>query len=162
MKKKPFICLVAAMGEGRVIGNEGDIPWRIKGEQERFKNLAMGKTVIMGRETFDSLPGQLAGRRIIVLSRKFDSLNGVEVYKDRDAALNSVKELDESYIAGGEAIYRIFLPICDRIYLTTIHKKFKGDTFFPEFDMNEYKQTFCEKVDAVTPYTYLTYDRIWN
>jgi dihydrofolate reductase len=130
------IVLIYARAANGAIGNEGDLPWRLPADLKRFKALTMGKPMIMGRKTFESLPGLLPGRRHIVLSRR-DSFaaDGAQMAGSVTEAL-ALAEQDnatgEVAIIGGAAIYDVFLPLAHRIELTQIHASYPGDTFMAE------------------------------
>lgn len=132
----PEIVLIYARAANGAIGNEGDLPWRLPADLKRFKALTIGKPMIMGRKTFESLPGLLPGRRHIVLSRRDDNLaEGAERAGSVDQALMlAARDNDSGEIAiiGGAAIYDVFMPIAHRIELTQIHADYTGDTFMAE------------------------------
>ncbi|MGB3471699.1 MAG: dihydrofolate reductase [Erythrobacter sp.] len=132
----PEIVLIYARAANGAIGHEGALPWRLPADLKRFKALTMDKPMIMGRKTFESLPGLLPGRRHIVLTRKerWDSAKGkgrAEVVGSVDEALAAARtsETDEIMIVGGAAIYDVFRPLADRIEVTEIHRDYPGDTF---------------------------------
>ncbi|HSJ77859.1 MAG TPA: dihydrofolate reductase [Erythrobacter sp.] len=132
----PEIVLIYARAANGAIGNDGDLPWRLPADLRRFKALTIGKPMIMGRKTFESLPGLLPGRRHIVLSRRDDfAAQGVEMAGSvKDALALAAKGNDSGEIAviGGAAIYDVFMPIAHRIELTQIHAEYSGDTFMAE------------------------------
>ena len=133
-----IISLIVAMAENRVIGRGGKLPWHIPADLKRFKALTMGKPMIMGRKTFESLPGLLPGRRHIVLTRDQEwRAEGAEVTHDIGAALVLAGE-PEAMIIGGAEIFRMFLPIADAIELTMIHKAIEGDTYMPDWDQRRW------------------------
>jgi dihydrofolate reductase len=132
----PEIVLIYARAANGAIGNDGDLPWRLPADLRRFKALTIGKPMIMGRKTFESLPGLLPGRRHIVLSRR-DSFaaDGVEMAGSVSEALalaTKGNDTGEVAIIGGAAIYDVFMPLAHRIELTQIHADYPGDTFMPE------------------------------
>jgi dihydrofolate reductase len=132
----PEIVLIYARAANGAIGNEGDLPWRLPADLKRFKALTMGKPMIMGRKTFESLPGLLPGRRHIVLSRRDDlKADGVEMASSVNEALalaNRNNDTGEVAVIGGAAIYDVFMPLAHRIELTQIHENYEGDTFMSE------------------------------
>jgi dihydrofolate reductase len=132
----PEIVLIYARAANGAIGNEGDLPWRLPADLKRFKALTMHKPMVMGRKTFESLPGLLPGRRHIVLSRRDDlKAEGVEMagsVKEALALAAQGNDSGEIAIIGGAAIYDVFLPLAHRIELTQIHADYKGDTFMAE------------------------------
>lgn len=129
---KPDIILIYAVASNGVIGRENTLPWRLPADLKRFKALTMGKPMIMGRKTFESLPGILPGRRHIVLTRReiWES-DGAEVVQSVEEALETAKTSESSEIAvvGGAAIYDVFRPLAARIEVTEIHRDYEGDTF---------------------------------
>lgn len=156
-----MIAMIAAMTENRVIGKGNDIPWNIPGEQKRFKELTTGHTVIMGRRTYESLGAKpLPNRRNIVITRSNEFIPKCEVAHSLFEALTLAEKNDnEIYIGGGQTVYEEALPFTDRIYLTIIHSELDGDTFFPEFSMEDFEEIERKFVDGPQPYTYLTYQR---
>jgi len=128
----PQIVLIYAVASNGAIGREGNLPWRLPADLKRFKALTMGKPVIMGRKTFESLPGLLPGRRHIVLTRREDwDSEGAEVVTTLEEALETAKtsESDEISIVGGAEIYDIFRSHAHRVEVTEIHRDYDGDTF---------------------------------
>lgn len=132
----PEIVLIYARAANGAIGHEGDLPWRLTADLKRFKALTMGKPMVMGRKTFESLPGLLPGRRHIVLSRRDGfAAEGAEMAGSVEQALALAAEGNASgevAIIGGAAIYGLFLPLAHRIELTQIHADYAGDTFMAE------------------------------
>lgn len=134
------VSIIGAMAENRVIGKDNLLIWHIPQDMKRFKNLTMGKPVIMGRKTFESILVQLGkplpGRTNIVVSRKGFQSEGVEVYASLEAALEAAQHIEEEeiFILGGAQIYEQILPIADRLYLTQVHKSYEGDAYFPIFE----------------------------
>lgn len=132
----PEIVLIYARATNGAIGNDGDLPWRLPADLKRFKALTMNKPMIMGRKTFESLPGLLPGRRHIVLSRRDGfAPEGVELAGSVNDAIALARQGNESgaiAIIGGAAIYDVFMPLADRIEFTQIHADYPGDTFMAE------------------------------
>lgn len=130
---RPHITLVVARAANGVIGRDGTMPWHIPADLKRFKALTTGAPMIMGRKTFESLPGLLPGRRHIVLTRDAGwSAPGAEPVADVAAALALAASARVSVVGGAE-IYRLFLPLADRIELTEVHQAPDGDTTLPAF-----------------------------
>ncbi len=124
----PEIILIIARADNGVIGRDGQMPWRISDDLRRFKRLTMGRPMIMGRKTFDSLPGLLDGRRHIVLTRDAGwSAEGAEPAASVPAAL-TLANAPHVYVIGGAEIWDQFLPVADRIELTEVHLAPAGDT----------------------------------
>lgn len=124
--------MVIARADNGVIGRDGALPWRLPEDLKRFKALTMGAPMIMGRKTFESLPGRLPGRRHIVLTRGDWSAEGAETASSVQAALALAGGARVSIIGGAE-IYRLFEPLADRIELTEVHATPEGDTVQPPF-----------------------------
>ena len=132
---------IVAMADDRVIGVENTLPWRLSADLKHFKALTMGKPIIMGRKTFDSLGRALPGRTNIVVSRQSGlQLPGAEVFDSIEAALDFAEQqaaidgVDEVMVIGGETLYRQCLEDADRLYLTRIESAPDGDAWFPELD----------------------------
>jgi dihydrofolate reductase len=153
------ISMIAAMSENFVIGRGNNIPWRIPGEQKRFRALTTGKPLIMGRKTYESIGKALPNRRNVVISRSRDYVAaGCEVVHSLNEALELLKSESEVFVGGGETIYRATLPLAHRIYLTTVHLKVDGDTFFPELG-SDYREVESTLVEGEPSYTYRTFER---
>ncbi len=151
------LSIIAAMSANRVIGSNNDLPWRLPADLKRFKNLTMGHHLIMGRKTFESIGQPLPGRTTIVMTHHTDyAPEGVQVAHSVDQALQMAAGDDEVFVAGGGQIYRQMLPRADRLYLTSIHDEFEGDTDFPEFKESDWQLISEEghEPDEKNPYTY--------
>lgn len=138
------INIIAAVSKNMAIGNENKLLYWLPNDLKRFKSLTTGHTIIMGRNTFDSLPkGALPNRRNVVLSRTLSQLPGAEVFADLQSALASCSETEDVYIIGGESVYRQAMPIAHRLCLTEIDAvASQADAFFPQVDPSEWKETF--------------------
>lgn len=141
------ICFAVAVAENNVIGHAGELPWRLSSDLKRFRKTTMGKPVIMGRKTFESIGKPLDGRTNIVISRSPDeNAEGVIWVQSVDAALAEGQKAamsvnaDEIMIIGGAEIYRATLSLVDRIYLTRIAANPIGDTYFPELADTEWRE----------------------
>ena len=135
------ISLIAAVGSNWVIGKGGDLPWHLPADLKRFKSLTLGKPVIMGRKTYESIGHPLSQRKNIVMTTSTTyHVPGCHVVHSITQALETAEGDDEAMIIGGAAIYRQFWPIADRIYLTEIDEVFEGDVFFPELNLEEWKE----------------------
>ena len=124
---------IAAMAENRVIGNHNTIPWHLPEDFKWFKKTTMGQTLLMGRKTFDSIGRPLPGRQTIILSRNQLSIPDTQTVNTIES-IESVATSDTIWIAGGAEIYQLMLPRCSDLYLTRVHQRPVGDTFFPEFE----------------------------
>ena len=128
------IAMIAAMAKDRVIGKDNQMPWYLPADLQHFKRVTLGKPVIMGRKTYESIGKALPGRRNIVISRDENyHLDDAEVVKSPEQALSAAGSVEEVMIIGGGAIYQAFLPHCERLYLTHIHADIPGDTRFPDY-----------------------------
>ena len=133
------------MDRSRLIGEGDRLPWRLPADLRRFKKITMGKPVVMGRRTHDSIGRPLPGRRNLVLSRNPRyRAEGCEVVADLASALEICNEADEVMIIGGAQIYAQALPLTGRMHLTLIDAVFSGDTWFPDYDEREWREAFRE------------------
>lgn len=138
-----LFCIYARAANG-VIGDAGTLPWHIPADLKRFKALTIGKPMIMGRKTFESLPGLLPGRRHIVLTRREDwDSTGAEIARSPEEAM-AIAGDGEIAVIGGAAIFDVFLPLSDRVELTEIHADYTGDTIMPPL-RPEWEKTAREK-----------------
>jgi dihydrofolate reductase len=158
-----MISIIVAVSEDWGIGKDNELLWHISEDLKRFKRLTTGKTVIMGKKTWDSLPRKpLAGRKNIVLTDNPKEIieNSITAYSIEDALVKCEKG-EEIFIIGGGSIYRQFMPIADRLYITHVHKKAAADIYFPEIDMKIWKITEEEQFlsDDGISYTYTVYSR---
>ncbi len=141
-----MISFVVAVARNGVIGREGGLPWHISSDLKRFKEITMGKPVIMGRKTWDSLPRKpLPGRRNIVITRQPRFLaEGADVVATAEEALNLCAGAPEVAVIGGGEVYRLFWPMVDRLYLTEVDLEVEGDTHFPALDPAEWREVARE------------------
>ena len=154
--------LIYARAANGAIGKDGELPWHLPADLKRFKALTMGKPMIMGRKTFESLPGILPGRRHIVLTRRerWDSA-GAEQVRSVEEALASAGD-GEVAVIGGAAIFDVFMPHAERVELTEIHADFDGDVFMPPLGP-EWELAGRENFEAEggrPAYSFLTYRRV--
>ncbi len=159
------ISLIAALGDGNnAIGFEGKIPWHLPADFKRFKELTLGHPVIMGQKTFESIGKPLPDRTNIVITNNADyHAEGCLVTHSLEEAFEVVKAVDEVFVIGGGQIYRLALPMAQKLYITKVHGAFEGDTFFPYIDENEWKLLNSEPhlKDEKNPfdYTFCVYER---
>lgn len=155
-----MISLIAAVSKNNVIGNKGLIPWHIKGEQKRFKELTTGRTIIMGRKSFEEIGKPLPNRKTVLISstKKIEAKNCTTAASLKEA-LKAAEGEEEIFIAGGGRVYEEAMPYADRIYLTVIELVTEGDTFFPDIDKSEFTKVYEERIEGEIPYTYYTYER---
>jgi dihydrofolate reductase len=139
------VTIVVAASTSNVIGRNGELPWRLPEDLRRFRQLTMGKPVVMGRRTFESIGRPLPGRRNIVVSgRPGLGLDGCEVVGSPGEAMAAAGIADEVMIIGGERIYREFLPLTSRIHMTRVHVSIDGDAYFPEPEPGEWQVVWSE------------------
>lgn len=134
---RPRLCLIVAQAENRAIGKDNQMPWHLPEDLQYFKRVTLGKPVIMGRKTFESIGRALPGRTNIVITRQTDwQATGVTAATSLEAAIEMAasEAPEEIMIIGGAQIYQESLPLAERVYLTQIHAGFDGDAFFPELD----------------------------
>lgn len=141
-----MISFVVAVSRNGVIGREGGLPWHISSDLKRFKEITMGKPVVMGRKTWESLPRRpLPGRRNIVITRHGNyAAEGADVAASPEAAMLMVPDAPEVAVIGGGEIYRLFWPLVDRLYLTEVDLEVAGDTYFPAVDPAEWQEVSRE------------------
>ena len=150
-----MISIIAAIGKNREIGKNGGLIWQLPGDMKYFKEMTLGHKVLMGRKTFESIPGGkgLSGRENIVLSRKNDNT---------DMVVEKLRELDEEvFVIGGGSIYKMMLPFAERLYLTEIDATdMAADTFFPDFNRDDYERVETGKgSDHGINYVFARYDK---
>ena len=135
-----YISIIVAKSRNNVIGNEGNLPWHIPEDLKKFKSITMGKPMIMGRSTFESIGKALPGRKNIVMTRdKEYQANDISVAHTLEEALILCGQAREIMIIGGGEIYKLFFGMVNRLYLTNVEKYIDGDVFFPEIDLSKWK-----------------------
>ena len=159
------VTLVAALAHGGVIGDRNTIPWRLPEDVAHFRSLTMGHAVVMGRRTWDSIPERfrpLPGRRNVVVTRNAAwHADGAERASSLEEALALVAEAEHVFVIGGAQIYAAALPLADELALTEIELTVAGDTVFPSFDPEEFREVAREANVAAdgTPFAFVTYAR---
>jgi dihydrofolate reductase len=160
-----MISIIVAVSEDWGIGKDNELLWHISEDLKRFKRLTTGSTVIMGKKTWESLPRKpLPGRKNIVLTDDPQEIidGSVTAYSIKDA-LDKCEKKEEIFIIGGGSIYRQFMPIADRLYITHVHKKAPADIYFPEIDLSIWevveKEEFRASENNSIPYTYTVYEK---
>ena len=144
-----IITLVVARAENGVIGRDGGMPWHLSGDLKHFKAVTMGKPMVMGRKTFESLPRLLPGRRHIVLTRDPDwRAEGAEVVHDLAGAVRIADDAPEIAVIGGVDIFRMFEEIADAVELTEVHSAPEGDTVLPPFDPAQWREVSREDFET--------------
>ena len=160
-----MISIIVAVAENNAIGRNNDLLWHLPDDLVRFKRITSGHPVIMGRRTWESLPKRpLPNRRNIVISDiPGDRIDGAEVAFSIEDAVALCNPEEENFVIGGASVYRQFLPLCNRLYLTRVYKDYEADVFFPELNKAEWKLVSSEDgpPDGKNDfrYTYLVYDR---
>jgi dihydrofolate reductase len=135
------IALIAALARNGVIGRDNRLPWRLPADLQHFKQLTLGKPVVMGRRTWDSIGGPLPGRTNIVITRAAGlQAQGCVVVHDIEAALQAAGDAEEVMILGGANLYGQLLPCASRLYLTEVQADVAGDAVFPEFDRGQWRE----------------------
>ena len=158
------ISLIAALDRNGVIGDGGNIPWRLPADLKYFKRVTMGKPLVMGRKTYESIGRPLPGRQNIVLTRRRDfEAPGCTVVHSMEEALAAAGDAEEVMVAGGGTVYRQFLPRADRLYLTFVDTEAEGDTTFPSIDATDWHLIFEEAHAAdeenPIPYRFTVFER---
>lgn len=154
MKK---VSLIVAMDENNLIGSDNGLPWQMPADLAFFKRTTMGKPIVMGRKTFESIGKPLAGRRNIVVTRDPSfSAEGCDVVNSIEAAIALCQEDEEVMLIGGASLYQQSFELATDLYITRIHHQFEGDTWFPEFEKSEWKIENQENFEAdhSNPYAY--------
>lgn len=161
-----MISLLVAMDRNHVIGSNNDLPWHLPDDLRYFKETTTGHTIIMGRKTFDSIGRVLPNRKHVVLTRGNDEFpKEVKIIRDLEPIKlwNKDNPQEEYFVIGGGDIFKQVLPFADRLYITWIDEDFEGDTFFPDFSLDEWELTSKSKgkKDEKNPYDfyYLVYER---
>ena len=145
MECAPLISLIAALADNRVIGRDNRLPWHLPADLKHFKRLTLNKPIVMGRRTWESLPGLLPQRTHIVISANPE-------YR-AEGCIGAVPEI---MVVGGANIYRQMLPLAGRMYLTLVNNRFEGDTYFPDWDPAQWRESEREdfSADDRNPYSY--------
>lgn len=157
------LTMIAAIGKNRELGKDNDLIWHLPADLKFFKEQTKGHTIVMGRKTFESLPGMLPKRHHIVISRSNPKLDErVEIFSNIDEFLKAYQNYDEEiFVIGGAQIYSQMLPYADKLILTEIDQSYEADVFFPEFDKAKYHR---REVNDITEndihYKHLIYERI--
>jgi len=159
------ISIVVAMAANRVIGNNNRLPWHLPADLKHFKQTTMGKPILMGRKTWESIGRALPGRTNIVITRDENyAAPGCVVVHSIEAAMQAAQQQDEVMVIGGAEFYRQVLPRADTIYLTRIHQDFEGDAFFPELDETGWQEVARVDCDAddrnPCAYSFIRLDRV--
>lgn len=155
------LAIIAAMDKNQLIGDNNKIPWDLPADLEYFKQTTMGAPVIMGRKTFESIGFPLPGRKNIILTRneKYQAEGAEIIHSVKEVLAEFLNSKAEAFIIGGAEIYKLFLPYTSKLYLTIIEAEFKGDTYFPELNFDNWLQ--INKIEGTynseNPYHYNYY-----
>ena len=163
------LSMIVAVAENGVIGRNNSLPWYLPNDLKYFKQTTMGKPVIMGRKTYESIGKPLPGRTNIVITRQADYqpegvkvVNSVEAARELAESVCLIDGQDEAMIMGGAEIYALALPHTDRLYLTEVHADVEGDAFFPEYDKSRWQEVTREDFAAEGPnpynYSFVVYE----
>lgn len=161
-----MISIIVAVANNLAIGKNNDLLWHLSGDLVRFKKITTGHAVIMGKKTWESLPKKPLVNRIniVITDNLNDEFNGALKAGSIEEAVSLVNKDDENFVIGGASVYRQFLPLCDRVYLTRVFKDFDADVFFPEMDFSQWKlvsqEDFPPDEKNDFSFSYLVYDRI--
>lgn len=159
------ISVIVAVAEDGAIGRDNSLIWRLPNDLKYFKTLTLGHTIIMGSNTFRSLPsGALPGRENVVLSRSVTEIPGATVYKSIEEAVDALKEQDEVFVIGGAQIYKQVMPYADKLYVTEVAASFPdADVFFPKIDKTIWQEVSRQdnSIDEKHKYAYsfVVYER---
>lgn len=159
------LSVVVAADERGGIGRDGGLPWHLPEDLKRFKALTMGKPIVMGRRTWDSIGRPLPGRRSIVVSRQAGlAIDGAEVVGSLEQALHAAADAPEVCVIGGAELYRIALPRAEVVHLTRVHAAVEADTFLPALDPTEWEEVSSERHPAdarhAHPYSFVMLRRV--
>ena len=161
------ISIIVAASENNVIGVAGELPWRLSSDLQHFKATTMGKPIVMGRKTWDSIGRPLPGRQNIVITRQAGYVaEGCDVVASLAEAAEAAGDENEIMVIGGSEIYSLALPLADRLYMTRVHAAVDGDAFFPEIDATEWRLIDEEHHEADErnehPYSFRVFERETN
>ena len=146
---KPLISIIVAMDKNNLIGCKNKIPWHIPSELKRFRSLTMGKPIVMGRKTHESIGRILDGRDNIILSLddKY-SKQGIIIYNNLNKVIEDFSNHEEIIIIGGSEIYKLALPLVKKLYITYVDGSYSGDTWFPKFNLNQWSLESSEDLEC--------------
>lgn len=162
---KPMVSIIVAMAENRVIGKDNSLPWHLPADLKHFKAMTVGKPIIMGRKTWESLPGKLPDRAHIVITANPGYVaEGCVVVHSLEQALEAAGDVSEVMIVGGAMLYEQALPLADRLYLTIVETQVEGDAWFPQYDPGQWQEIERQRypADERNPcaYSFVTLSRV--
>ena len=161
-----MLSIIVAVAKNNVIGKDNKLIWHLPEDLKRFKRITSGKNIIMGRKTFESLGRILPNRKHIILCNDME----LNINDERVLVLDDISKLsdyidsdEENFVIGGATIYKLLMPLCDKLYITHIDEEFEGDVYFPEIDLSIWKEAVVEEgitnEDNPYSYKYVTYIR---
>jgi dihydrofolate reductase len=159
------ISMIAAIGKNRELGYRNDLLWHIPADFKRFKNITIGHTVVMGLRTIESIGSRpLKNRRNIVLTdQPMKPVPDIVLASSVDEVLKMIDPMEETFIMGGASVYKQFMPLSQKLYLTLIRKEYLADTWFPEYNMSEWEVLEHTEIKddekAGVEYTFITLQR---
>jgi len=160
---KTEVTLIVAVSDNGVMGRDNALPWHLPDDLKRFKRLTMGKPVIMGRKTFESIGKPLPGRLNIVVTRDTNYLHeGVQVVHGVDEALEAAADAPEAMVIGGAELFRLFLPQAGRIHLTRVHGTVDGDVMWPALDIRQWDVIERERHEADERHAHAMTFEVWE
>jgi len=165
MRQQALVSLIWAMDRNGLIGCDNRLPWQLQSDMAWFRKNTMGKPILMGRKTYESIGRPLPGRSNLILSRQQDlCLDGCTVVHNLTAAMAAVPDAEEIMVMGGAEIYALLLSRADRLYITEIDAAFEGDTWFPAFDRSQWRAISREshQADERNAYPYAFTILEWN
>jgi dihydrofolate reductase len=158
-----IVTLIVAVADSGVIGHDNALPWHLPDDLKRFKRLTLGKPVVMGRKTFESIGKPLPGRQNIVVTRDANyRREGITVALGVDAALEATAGQAEIMVIGGAELFRLFLPLASRVHLTRVHGDIAGDVKWPPLDVREWKVVESERHDSDERHIYAMTFEVWE
>ena len=159
------ISLIASIGKNNELGFKNQLIWHLPDDLKNFKKITSGHTIVMGKKTYESIGKPLPNRNNIILARDYDyKADGCVVAHSIEEVLDLIKNEDETFIIGGGEIYKLFLPLANKLYLTQVNASLEADTYFPKFNLKEWKRTSCIEhgIDERHCYSFIinTYEKI--
>ena len=159
------VAIIVAMDKQGLIGRNNDLPWKLSADLKYFRRVTMGKPLVMGRNTHESIGRPLPGRKnIIVTSNANYHVDGCTVVSSLDQALLACDDAEEVMVMGGASLYEQLLPQADRVYLTHVNAELEGDTWFPQWNKDQWQEISREDHQADEknqyPYSFVIYDRV--
>jgi len=158
------LAIIVATDQSGLIGKENDLPWKLSADLQYFKRVTMGKPLIMGRKTHESIGRALPGRKnIIISSNEYYEADQCVVCHSVRQALAACEDAEEAMVMGGASLYKVFLPYANKLYLTLVHAQLEGDTWFPEWDSKVWSEISREDHPADEkneyPYSFIVYQK---